>query len=351
MPSQLSAAAPPFEPLNTSMANLALSEGDVSVESPTETPNKVLARRLVREYFSEHLPIYQELTLLKAQGWAEPAGDTWFQGQRSRADNADQKVRAGFFMLMRDICLELDAATSALTIPRPVDARKSPRPAVLDLCMAPGGFTLAALFRNPGALVRGISLPPAEGGHDMLLRKKWSSTNPKAPIYVSFRDITLLADEMGVPTTTIPPSHPDASSFSSDRPFLGQQFDIVFCDGQVLRTHKRHEYRERCEATRLTTSQLVIALSRVRPGGTVIVLLHKADAWPSVLIAHAFSQFSTDGITLFKPREGHKQRSSYYLVARGVQPDHEAAREAVRGWKAKWKMATFGMGEARRRRR
>lgn len=58
---------------------------------------------------------------------------------------------------------------------------------------------------------------------------------------------------------------------------------------------------------------------------------------------HTFSQFSASGITLFKPKKAHRLRSSFYLVARGVQPGHEAAREAVKGWKAKWKMATFGV--------
>ncbi len=46
---------------------------------------------------------------------------------------------------------------------------------------------------------------------------------------------------MGTPASAIPASHPDAGSFSSDRPFLDQQFDLVFCDGQVLRTHERPE--------------------------------------------------------------------------------------------------------------
>ena len=144
---------------------------------------------------------------------------------------------------MRNIGAELDLSTSGLTILLPMDFRRarSQRPAILDLCMAPGGFTLAALHRNPSALVRGISLPPDQGGHEMLLNKPWSCTNPNANIYVSFRDITLLADEMGVPISSIPADHPDAAAFSSDRPFLEQEFDLVFCDGQVLRTQQRHE--------------------------------------------------------------------------------------------------------------
>jgi hypothetical protein len=139
---------------------------------------------------------------------------------------------------MRTIGLELDDATSALTLP---SGDNPPRPAILDLCMAPGGFSSAALYRNPGALLRGISLAPSQGGHEMLLNKYWSATNPDAQIHVSFRDITLLAEEMGTTLSSIPASHPDAGSFSSDRLFIEYKFDLVFCDGQVLRTHERLE--------------------------------------------------------------------------------------------------------------
>ncbi|KAK4031796.1 hypothetical protein C8A01DRAFT_21041, partial [Parachaetomium inaequale] len=75
-----------------------------------------------------------------------------------------------------------------------------------------------------------------QGGHEMLLRKSWSDTDPNAQIYVSFRDITLLADEMGTPVSSNPASHPDVASFSPDQPFLDQKFDIVLCDGQVQRS-------------------------------------------------------------------------------------------------------------------
>jgi hypothetical protein len=67
MPSPLSAAAPSFHPLITNMGALAHSEGDLSPETPTETPNKAWARMIVREYLLEHLPVYQELTSLKGQ--------------------------------------------------------------------------------------------------------------------------------------------------------------------------------------------------------------------------------------------------------------------------------------------
>jgi len=158
----------------------------------------------------------------------------FFQNQRQQADNADARRKAGFFKLMRTIGFELDAATSALAIPRG-------SPAILDLCMAPGGFSSAALSLNPSAILRGISLPPEKGGHEMLLRAGWSDTDPQAEIYVAFRDITMLAGEMGASASDVPAYHPEVFAF--DRPFLGQEFDLVFCDGQVLRTHERLECR------------------------------------------------------------------------------------------------------------
>jgi hypothetical protein len=70
----------------------------------------------------------------------------------------------------------------------------------------------------------------------------------------------------------------------------------------------------------------------------MVALLHKADAWRSVLLT------LTDGVELFKPRAEHKTRSSFYLVAKGFSPEYEEAVEAVREWKARWRMATFGVG-------
>ncbi|KAK4101566.1 hypothetical protein N658DRAFT_48164 [Parathielavia hyrcaniae] len=317
---------------DTSESNISLEPADASTQ-PRAKP-----KALIGQYLLEHLPTYRELRELQTK--SEEA-DTFFENQRQRADYADIKAKTGLFKLMHKIGLELNAATSALTLRRPSD--RSPRPAILDLCMAPGGFSLAALSRNPAALLRGISLPPSQGGHEMLLRKRWSETDPDAQIYVSFRDITLLADELGTPASSIPSSHPDAASFSSDRPFIEHEFDLVICDGQVLRTHERAEYRETNEATRLLTAQLVLALQRIRPGGTMVMLLHKADAWQNVLLMHTLTALAST-VQLFKPLAGHRLRSSFYLVAKGVRPDCDAAAEAVRQWKAKWSLATFGVG-------
>ena len=227
---------------------------------------------------------------------------------------------------MQRIGDELQQSTSALT-PRTSGLE---RLRVLDLCMAPGGYSASALRYNPEAALHGISLPPSQGGHELLLAH--------SELDVVYTDITMLASEFGVPT--IPSTHPDAKAFNTNRPFLNQSFHLIFCDGQVLRTHLRGSHREQLEPLRLTISQLILALQRIRNGGTLIMLLHKADTWRNFLLLYKFSLFSD--VELFKPARKHADRSSFYLVAKNVRPASLMAQVALKGWRAVWWRATFG---------
>lgn len=114
----------------------------------------------------------------------------------------------------------------------------------------------------------------------------------------------------------------------------------MLCDGQVLRTHKRAEYRQSREPLRLTLSQLIFSIKRIQPGGTFIILLHRVDAWYSVDLLQIFDAFSK--IQLFKLEKIHAQRSSFYLIAKDVQPSHPKAIKAVEQWQSDWWKATFG---------
>lgn len=260
------------------------------------------------------------------QGWADPRGDDHFKRQRHRADNAGKKSALKFYKMMQQIGDEMQDSTHALSQASSCAEGVS----ILDLCMAPGGYTASALKYNPGATAFGITLPPTQGGHKVLLPSSKSS--------VLCLDITMLAKEFGVENP--PLSHPEHTSFLSERPYLGQVFQLIFCDGQVLRTHQRAEYREQQEARRLTVSQLILALQRIRAGGTLIMLLHKIEAWETTELLYLFSRFSS--IKVFKPRKKHAIRSSFYLIARNVQPNSDAAKLAVAMWKRAWWHATFG---------
>jgi hypothetical protein len=63
---------------------------------------------------------------------------------------------------MQAIAAQMDSETSAF-------AFTENQPKVLDLCMAPGGFLAYFLHRFPSALADTITLPQAEGGHQVLL--------------------------------------------------------------------------------------------------------------------------------------------------------------------------------------
>lgn len=136
--------------------------------------------------------------------------------QRDRADGCGEQTAAYFYRLMKAIDEELNRATGAFEVPR--------RPVrILDLCMAPGGFLATALGRNPGASAVAFSMPPASGGHEVLLPRGEA-------VDLRLVDITMLADDMGA--GAIPAGRFEPRQLAAD-----QLFDLVLCDGQVLRTH------------------------------------------------------------------------------------------------------------------
>lgn len=122
-------------------------------------------------------------------------------------------------------------------------------PQVLDLCMAPGGYSATVLRLNPNANIDAVSLPPADGGYEVLL--PFGSVDPR--VCVTFADITMLATEYGVNMKEFPTDHPDAQKLTSQRPYHEKQYDLVICDGQVPYGKVWQSYRDGCEETRLKT--------------------------------------------------------------------------------------------------
>lgn len=209
------------------------------------------------------------------------------------------------------------------------------QPCILDFCMAPGGFLAVALKHNPRARATAFSLDPKVGGHPILM-----PFHPR--VSITLQDITMLAGDMGVqalPSEAL--DHPDADNFCFV-PKLSAltKYDIVLCDGQVLRTHERASYREQSEATRLTMVQIALGLEHLRPGANMIVLLHKPERLYCMKLLEAFRKFSK--IDLFKPFPQHAKRSSFYMVASNVQSGSKQAQDLVQQCKHRWRLHTFG---------
>ena len=276
--------------------------------------------------------INYKLLLTFCKGWKATEGDQYFQDRRDKADNADEKQAQGFFIMTCEIGDELDKATSVITF---AASGGNGRPRILDMGMAPGGFTATVLKKHPAATVRGMTLPVDVGGLAVMV-PQWNADHR---VQIKFVDITMLADEMGVPATSIPAAHPDSAHFSSERPFLDEKFDLIFCGAAVQRAHPRAEYRESRERLRLTISQLVVALQRIRENGSLVVLLHKPEAWNTMELINMFMRFSK--VRLFKPRRKHAICSSFYMVATKIYPQTEAAQSANHKWKTQWEIATF----------
>lgn len=228
--------------------------------------------------------------------------------------------------MMQEIADEMQEATGAFHVTNTPENEVR----ILDICMAPGGFTERALKYNYGGKAFGITLPPTQGGHEVFVNSPRSS--------VLYRDITLFATEFGV--GSIPSDHQDRDSFSLERPFLEHKFDLVFADGNVLRSHKRADYRLNTEGSRLINSQLILGLQRIKHGGTFIMLLHKIEFMYTMELLYTMSRFSDVGA--FKSKRKHADRGTFYLIAKNVQSDSIACQNAVAKFKSLWRYATFG---------
>ncbi|KAI1393117.1 uncharacterized protein F4822DRAFT_439325 [Hypoxylon trugodes] len=287
----------------------------------------ISADKSITRYLLERSADFRELTELRRKGWENPEGDVYFRNQRRNADNCDDQTAQHFFRMMMKIGEEIHQSTNAFAI-------RSREPRILDMCMAPGGFLATALKHNPGAKGLAFSLPPSSGGHRVLIQNS-------SAVEQRFLDITMLAADMGV--EEIPKDHPDAGNFLSQQLRPNQLFDLALCDGQVLRTHERSEYREKRESRRLTVVQLALSLEYLRPGGAMVVLLHRLEAWDTADLLRAFCKFAT--VRTLKPTTSHTRRSSFYMVATRIQSRHPEAIRLVESWKNIWKIATFGSDE------
>jgi 23S rRNA U2552 (ribose-2'-O)-methylase RlmE/FtsJ len=234
-----------------------------------------------------------------------------------------------------EIGQEMDENTSVITLAA-ADGSQSLR--VLDIGMAPGGFAQTVLRKHRDARIWGITLPSKMGG----LRIMLPGWRDDLKVRIEFADITMLANEMGRPATSIPTQHPDIARFSSERPFQNETFDLVFCGATGATTRRGHagaEPHESYKRLRLGTSQLVFALQRLRNQGSLVLVMHKPESFDTTEVIRTFTKCSI--VRLFKSKTKHAITSSFYMVAMEVDTQSEEMQSAVVRWKKQWEDATF----------
>ncbi|KAI1003827.1 hypothetical protein K3495_g4390 [Podosphaera aphanis] len=285
---------------------------------------------VIEKYLLENSIEYRKLHQIRhLKKWSSKDETVFYEKRSSATDKKNDYIQRMYFSMMCQIGNELHHNTSALT---PITVSDEGIQ-VLDICMAPGGISSTILKVHQDAKISAITLPPSQNGLDILLHN-WEIDRR---IRYYFGDVTMLLTEMG--GTTIPFGHPDATNFLTCRPFCDRKFDLVVCDGQVLQRHQRSEFREKREPWRLLMSQLVLALTRIKSNGTLVLLLHNLDSWETIILVQTLNGFSS--VELFKPRKAQGQTSLLYVVAKNIQAQGAEVNAAIKLWKEEWHMATF----------
>lgn len=156
------------------------------------------------------------------QGWNMTLRDKHFQKERKIADGTNLKASLSFFNIMRRIGNEMQETMGVMCLPEPGQ--------ILDLCMAPGGYSADALTFNLQASVAGATSSEELGGHKLYVQDGYRGTR----VQVWQGDLTSLVGDMGMDNGDIAEEHPGFGEFQKDQVWAGAHFDLVFCDGQVL---------------------------------------------------------------------------------------------------------------------
>jgi len=235
--------------------------------------------------------------------------------------NAKEAGQIHMFDMMRRLGLEMHASTGAFDLP-------GPTPTVLDLCLAPGGFTRCVLEKFPLAKVDGLSLPENQGGYKV--RVPYGDQD--ARVSVVFTDLTKLAEEFGCPGSF------EGTDLAKTWPYQIDRYDLVICDGQVPRQSPGQIENDHFAPICLNYSQLYLGLKRAKTGGTMIVLLHRSSRVSIFRLIRMFHQFSH--VQIFKPTKNHTIKSSFYLVARDIQSESDSCLEVMELFKTVWERAS-----------
>jgi 23S rRNA U2552 (ribose-2'-O)-methylase RlmE/FtsJ len=224
---------------------------------------------------------------------------------------------------------------------------------VLDICLAPGGFAKFILELQGDSTICGVTLPRTQDGYDVVV--PFGPFDPR--VQILFADVTACGLDYGLTAVECTKFSTKDLTLTTRRPFFGHSFDVVVCDGHIENVQKkvgagkwrRAQRRDdddeddpaigRGKATSLMYAQLILGMQRLKPGGTLVMLLFRAENWFSLQLINTFDQIAE--IQLFKPAHRFAAKPSFYLVAKNVQTRSETALHAIEDWKIAWRWATL----------
>ncbi|PBK85637.1 hypothetical protein ARMGADRAFT_1017709 [Armillaria gallica] len=242
------------------------------------------------------------LTQLKRKGQRTPAIQQYFRTQREVADNADMDLSERWLKKMKKIMGQIDDHVQWCV---PFSGRPF---RFLDLGCCPGGFSTYILKKNKQSTGVGISLDPADGGHPYLIEQSLRDRHT-----IIFADLTLF--QLGPQMM----SSPFFNFRTLPEDLTTRQFDLALLDAHHLRTQPGSS------SDLLAISQIVVALSSIKFGATVVMKLAHPESWYTVRMLF-FLDVLSSSLTVHKPYAMHRVQGTFYAIAKGVGGKSEKQR-------------------------
>lgn len=153
----------------------------------------------------------------------------------------------------------------------------------------------------------------------------------------------MFSNEFGVPTSQVLDTDREKKKFTDFRPFFFTRFDLIFCSGQLQWDPELGDYyywrHWSAEDVRLRSAQIVMALQRIRNGGTMVMLLKQMHTPPCIDLMRDMEKIAV--LETWKSQNTWTMKSSFHLVAKEVNTAAPEMAELIEKHKRIWREATF----------
>ncbi|KAH7099192.1 hypothetical protein BKA62DRAFT_710747 [Auriculariales sp. MPI-PUGE-AT-0066] len=295
---------------------------DFAANDVVRTALRVEANARVPPQPPHEASLMNDVKRLRREEASLPMYSSHRKNQKRIARNADEDTERNWYRNMRGVLNEVDwevcNATGFAALPTSTASPFN----FLDLGCCPGGFSSYILEKNPNAVGVGVSLP--EGHRYLLPEESPDLTARHTILWLDLVRLMLSSEPAHVAQLgTKSRLHLSAPPSILLQP---ESFGLVVLDGHPLSVQRPEENPEngvQLLGPRLLVSQLIIALTSVCTGGTLLVKLvgvQRDDVQRVICMLDALS----DTLVLCKPTTMFATQDSFYVLARGIR-DHGIA--------------------------